>query len=197
MTETTPNLRTEPAQRRAHERVDSILDAAAQLADAHGVGAVTTTGVAVRADVSVGGLYRYFPDVDAIFAALAARNAERFWRLVAARDLGQSGRAFLEHVMGTYVEFARSEPGFREVHFGDIAAASTNIGDALLTTMATRGGLAMSPELILDVQIAVTMSAALMRLAFTDDPQGDRAIIDRTIAMVSLLFARHLRDTVA
>ena len=43
-----------------------------------------------------------------------------------------------------------------------------------------------------DVDIAVTMSAALMQRAFELDPDGDQRVIDRTIDMASHLFARHV-----
>jgi AcrR family transcriptional regulator len=43
---------------------------------AEGISALTTNRVAERAGVSIGSLYQYFPNRDAIFLALAVANAE-------------------------------------------------------------------------------------------------------------------------
>jgi AcrR family transcriptional regulator len=53
--------------------VTAILDAAQQLLADDGLARVTTNGIAERAGVSVGSLYRYFPDKEAIVGALGRR----------------------------------------------------------------------------------------------------------------------------
>ena len=63
--------RKEPAQDRARQTVESILDATAQLLD--GDESVSTNRIAERAGVSIGSLYQYFPNATAIFAAIAER----------------------------------------------------------------------------------------------------------------------------
>ena len=60
-----------PRQARAKASVAVILEAAAQLLEAHGEAGFNTNVVAERAGVSIGTLYRYFPDKRAILAALA------------------------------------------------------------------------------------------------------------------------------
>lgn len=193
-------LRTSPQQRRSVRRVDAILDAAAALLDEHGLAAATTTGIAHRAGTSVGGLYRYFPDVETLLRALAARNRERYWAFALSVDDGGQGRALLDHLMSSYVRFARTEPGFRALRFGDVLenhlgehSATASITDTMIEAIADRGGLVVTPELRLDVDIAVTMSAALMRRAFELDPDGDQRVIDHAIELASHLFARHVR----
>lgn len=193
-----PDLRIAPRQKRGRERVGVILDAAAALLDERGLAATTTTEIAQRAGTSVGGLYRYFPDVETLLRALAARNRQRYWAFALADDDGSRGRAFLDHLMASYVRFARIEPGFRALRFGHVLenylgehSASASISDAMLTAIAERGGLAVTPELRLDIDVAVTMSAALMQRAFELDPDGDQRVIDRTIELASHLFARH------
>lgn len=63
-----------PKQRRSHEIVAAILEAARRLLR-EGRHAVTTTAIAQRAGVSVGSVYRYFPNKNAILAALFERDA--------------------------------------------------------------------------------------------------------------------------
>lgn len=60
-----------PSQRRARHTVDCILAAARQLVAEEGAAAVTTRKVAERAGVSVGSLYEYFPDREALLARVA------------------------------------------------------------------------------------------------------------------------------
>lgn len=71
--------RKRPVQRRSRETVEAILDAAAQVLERHGYAAGTTNRIATRAGVSIGSLYEYFPNKDAIVVALAERElaAER------------------------------------------------------------------------------------------------------------------------
>src|SRR5215218_3084242 len=70
-------LRRVPRQERGRERVEKILDSAARVIAEVGVEAMTTNAIATRANTSVGSLYQFFPNKDAIVEALAARyNAE-------------------------------------------------------------------------------------------------------------------------
>ena len=63
-----------PRQARAGETVALILEAAAQILEAGGLPAFTTNAVAERAGVSIGTLYQYFADKNAILLALARQQ---------------------------------------------------------------------------------------------------------------------------
>lgn len=82
-----------PRQARAASTVDAILTAALQLLEAGGVEQLTTNHVAERAGVSVGTVYQYFADKQAILSALAERRAAAVrdgiaQMLIAQPDLG-------------------------------------------------------------------------------------------------------------
>jgi AcrR family transcriptional regulator len=62
--------RTEPVQKRAHERRQAILKVTALLLEEVGQDDLTTILVAKRAGISVGTLYHYFPNKHAILYAL-------------------------------------------------------------------------------------------------------------------------------
>ncbi|HLU72059.1 MAG TPA: TetR/AcrR family transcriptional regulator [Nonomuraea sp.] len=68
--------RKRPRQQRSRETVEAILEAAAQLFQRHGYAATTTNKIADRAGVSVGSLYQYFPNKDALLLALADLHLE-------------------------------------------------------------------------------------------------------------------------
>jgi AcrR family transcriptional regulator len=63
-----------PAQRRSANTVDAILEAAARILETDGLAACSTNAVAQRAGVSIGSLYQYFPNRDALTVALIERE---------------------------------------------------------------------------------------------------------------------------
>lgn len=72
--------RKRPRQQRSQRTVDAVLEAAAQVLEARGLGGFNTNAVADRAGVSIGSLYQYFPGKEAVIAALNRREGERFDR---------------------------------------------------------------------------------------------------------------------
>ena len=72
----TENKRRIPRQARAAETVAAILEAAAQILESGGLGAFTTNSVAARAGVSIGTLYQYFTDKNAVLLGLARRELD-------------------------------------------------------------------------------------------------------------------------
>src|SRR5713101_5149156 len=66
-----------PRQARAGETVALILEATAQVLEAGGMPAFTTNAVAERAGVSIGTLYQYFADKNALLLALARQQMKR------------------------------------------------------------------------------------------------------------------------
>lgn len=71
-----------PVQKRGQQRVEAILDAAEAVFGEVGVDAGTTNAIAERAGSSVGSLYHFFPNKDAILQALTERYAESMKRLL-------------------------------------------------------------------------------------------------------------------
>ncbi|PPE73568.1 TetR family transcriptional regulator [Solimonas fluminis] len=70
-----PQLK-QPVQERSRFTVAAILEAAVQVFEEHGHAAGTTARIADRAGISVGSLYQYFPNKDAILVALAERHLD-------------------------------------------------------------------------------------------------------------------------
>lgn len=97
------SARKRPSQARSQATVDAILDAAAQVFEARGYAAGTTNRIAVRAGVSIGSIYEYFPNKDAIVVALANRELERERRQI-LNVLENSRRKSLTALLRTFVE---------------------------------------------------------------------------------------------
>src|SRR3954453_10965883 len=113
-----PRLRRVPRQARSRARLQRMLDAADELLATEGAEALTTTRVAGAAGVSVGSLYQYLPDKEAIVEALAGRYLTEFEGLM--EELAE--RAPLADPVGTLIDaFAqryRDRPGYRALWFG-------------------------------------------------------------------------------
>lgn len=70
---TTIQPRKTPVQRRSVETVAAILEASAHILEKEGLRRFNTNVIAVRAGISIGSLYQFFPGKDAILAALIAQ----------------------------------------------------------------------------------------------------------------------------
>lgn len=114
--------RKKPRQQRSRATWEAILDAAAQLFGQLGYAATTTNKVAERAGVSIGSLYQYFPDKDALLLALAERHlAEATEVLVEAFLAVQRDQPDLEgtltRLIDAVVALHRRDPGTHRLLF--------------------------------------------------------------------------------
>ncbi len=76
MTDSSLAPRKVPRQERSRLTVDRILVAAAQVFHEAGYTSATTNDIALEAGISVGSLYQYFPNKDAILVALTQRHID-------------------------------------------------------------------------------------------------------------------------
>ena len=72
----TEKKRRNPKQARSQATVDAILEATFHILETEGQAKLTTNLTSERAGVSIGTLYQYFSDRDAILAAMGQRQAE-------------------------------------------------------------------------------------------------------------------------
>lgn len=73
--------RAHPSQERGKERVRLILATALELFRERGIEATTTNDIAHRAGIPIGSLYRYYPNKEAIVAALTELYVEDISRI--------------------------------------------------------------------------------------------------------------------
>ena len=79
--------RKTPRQPRSADMVETIVEASARILETRGLAGFNTNAVAARAGVSVGSLYQYFPNKEALIAALSARERARL-----AGEIGAAAR---------------------------------------------------------------------------------------------------------
>jgi len=95
--------RREPKQWRARQTVEAVLDAVVRILKREGVGAVTTNRAAEVAGVSIGSVYQYFPDKQAIFIALHRRHIDQVDRIIQTA-LVEHASASLDDLMRAMIE---------------------------------------------------------------------------------------------
>jgi AcrR family transcriptional regulator len=159
--------RKTPVQTRSAATVDAILQATIQVLLAIGKERLTTTQVALRAGVSVGTLYQYFPNKSALLQACLKRHMDEIGGAIDRVCDGYRSASLLE--MGTALVHAYLKAKMRDVKASatlyavssDIegAAISKAVGQRLLRRVAAlfataEGGLTKDPELVASVVLA-------------------------------------------
>jgi len=202
----TQALRRSPMQRRSAERVQRMLDAAQELVSEIGYEALSTTLIAERADVSIGSLYQFFPDKQAVVRAIALRNLERYEeriaRLVESIEF-KDWWAVVSAVIDEYVAMHHEIPGFSAIGFGDVAdlylldpgrdndaVVAERTADLLVAlNVASPQVPAAQPMLV-----AIKIGDTLTRLAFQRDPRGDPWVLEETKHVIRDYLTRHLGE---
>jgi AcrR family transcriptional regulator len=110
--------RKQPQQARSRATVTAILEATTRILDRENADAATTTRIAEVAGISIGTLYQYFRDRDAILDALQDREFERAMEMMqrtlsdgtsgSARELA---RRVMQGLLGLYAQ----APGLHRV----------------------------------------------------------------------------------
>lgn len=199
-------LRRAPMQRRSVERVQRMLDAAQELVAENGYDALTTTLIAERADVSIGSLYQFFPDKQAVVRAVALRNLERFserlGEMVAGQQFGDWWDV-VSAVIDEYVAMHHEVPGFRTIRFGDVADLhlldperdnDTVVADRFVELIQSLVDVEPTTDVRLDMVIAVKIADSLTRFAFERDPAGDPDVLAETKRVVRGHLSRKLGE---
>jgi AcrR family transcriptional regulator len=114
--------RKRPLQTRSRRTVDAVVKAAAQVFATRGYAGGTTNHIAERAGVSIGTLYEYFPNKDALLVALMEkhiRDGERVLQRAAAEMAGRTVgiRESVRHFVRAMVDFHAHERALHRVLF--------------------------------------------------------------------------------
>jgi AcrR family transcriptional regulator len=178
--------RRAPVQGRSQETVQRILDAASRLLERIPLDEITTSRIAQESGVSIGGLYRFFPDKQAIIDAIAVRHVNEFESQVRnklLRRIPLSGPKFLAAVVDSFVEFLDARPDFRTIVFGRHISAGTreqqispDVGAAGLVkqVLALMLGIKDSRKLTLKIRVASETGERLLAYAYEQKDMAER-----------------------
>jgi AcrR family transcriptional regulator len=196
-------MRRQPRQARGRRRVDTLLDAAAEVIAAGGYEGATTNAIARQARTSVGSLYQFFPNKEAILDALVARYEAQLRQLHDA--VLTEGTAALplpevyDRVIDSLADFHAAHPGFRPLFYGSttspaLAAAADRlhqecIGPVDQMLAARHPALAPARRRLL-ATINVEVIKALLPLA----DSGDAAFRAEVLAEIKRMMLAHMRQ---
>lgn len=201
--------RRAPVQLRSQQTVQRVLDAASSLLQQISLEEITTTRIAAEAGLSIGALYRFFPDKQSIIDAIAVRHVEQFKASVEPKLLKLVVReaaslkkfdptVLLDAVIDAYVVYLDAHPDFRTISFGRHISPATKEREAsphvglpglLKKFIVRRLGMADSSEL--DLRLRVVSEAGERLIAYAYE-QGAREERDRVIAEMKRMLARYL-----
>ena len=204
-----PKSRRKPQQERGHDTVANIIGAARALLRRMPLDDVTTTRIARRAHVSIGALYRFFPDKQSIVDAIAVHHVHMFRGLAQASIIGpllaeqQNFETFdpafvLNAIIDTYVIYLDTNKDFRTIAFGRHISPATHERESSPDTglpaliknfMLEQLGIPNTPELDLNLRVVSAAGERLIAYAFEQPTVDDR---DRIIAETKLMLAGYL-----
>ena len=201
--------RRAPVQSRSHQTFQRVLDAASSLLSQAALEDITTTRIAARAGLSIGALYRFFPDKQSIVDAIAVRHVEQF-RLSLEQTVMQklereladlatfSPANLLNDVVDAYVLYLDAHPDFRAISFGRHVSAATKEREAsptyglpalLKNFMLQRLGVTNTPELDTRLRMVSEAGERLIAFAFEQPTREER---DRIIAEMKKMLAGYM-----
>ena len=130
--------RKTPSQSRSRVTVDAIFEATIQVLLSQGMAGLTTTSVSERAGVSVGTMYQYFPNKQALVYALNERFLTALAERVEATCLRMRGRPMAEAaeaLIDTYWAVKTERVELTQALYRSVAELEN---DALLHAFAAR-----------------------------------------------------------
>jgi AcrR family transcriptional regulator len=116
MSASSASPRKTPRQERSRQTVERILDAAAHIFHEQGYAATTTNDIADEADVSIGSLYQYFPNKDALLVALTRRHIESTTVGLSALLSELRPDAGFERILRAVVDFLVAQHELDDLH---------------------------------------------------------------------------------
>lgn len=176
-----PRRRT-PVQARSQGTVSAILEAAARLFDR---GSATTNGIARLAGVSIGSLYEYFPNKDAILESLVDRHVDdavaELRRELAALPPATTPLAVgVRRLVDRMLELHADRPGLHRMLVARVMGMPAVRRRLLVVERRMRDELALwlraqpevtVPDLEVAVRVVVEGTDALVH-RFVEDPEG-------------------------
>lgn len=194
----TDGPRREPVQARSREAVARMLDAAATLFVERGFDSTTTDAIAERAGVSVGSVYRFYPNKAAIMRALLDRHIEQldalFRGLEQHADVNLSPEQRVATGIDMFASYLANDPGFRAIWTsGHSSRELVTLGYQMSWWAASRVArligphLDIAPDELQRVSLVVSEASFAVLALIAHDPRPDfaRGLVDEVKRLVT------------
>lgn len=200
-------MRRQPKQKRSQERIERILDAAAEVFDEVGFEAATTHAIATRANTAIGSLYQFFPDKLAIFHALELRHVERVhivWAKLNQPEIIQLPFEGFIRTLGAAFQRLFEQPTSRIVFvqfftsraiFQNIDESFTQEAINFMAQLLQKRNPALSPEQChLLAEVCTHTCNTLLLLALRSDETQRQQIFEQIEALLIAYLHPHVGD---
>lgn len=173
--------RKRPRQARSAATVDAILEAAARILETRGPDGYTTNAVAELAGVSIGSLYQYFPNKEALVGALIQRETAVLMEDAAVALTAETGREALTGLIRAAVAHQLRRPVLaRILDFEEGRRPEAHgVPDIRESGMAILAGLLVRPDLPPQPDPAVAAGDVMAMVRGMVDAAGERGENDR------------------
>lgn len=193
-----PPMRSLPQQQRSRRRYAAIVDAAAELFATNGFDATTMEAIAATSGSAIGSVYRFFPNKQAVFRAVAAGALELAQAVfVEIMEIAASGESrwheVLDQAVDAFAQMHRSEAAPRAVFanlqlYGEFAEADQQMSREFIRA-TTRVMEAWIPNVepatreVIATMVIQTVSGILV-LSKREAPAMTAAMLDHTKLML-------------
>lgn len=134
---TEPHPKHLPADERRSLTVATVIELAAE----QDPGAITTSAIAHRMNLTQGALFRHFPTKDSVWQAVMEWVAKRLLaRVDQAAQTATSPLAALEAMFMAHVDFVAKHPGVPRMLFGELQRAEATPAKRMVQTLITQYG---------------------------------------------------------
>jgi len=200
MPESDDDARTRRRRRRRADAREEILDAAWQIADEEGIGAVALSEVARRVGMRAPSLYNYFPSKHAIVDAMFQQGAVEFRDTMSAPLEARGRRESVRAIAFRFMDFALARPARFELLFHrpvpgffptEAAYTPALEADAVVSERLVDAGLG-DPVLQAYCRASIT-GIANQQIANQLDPQFNVDMVDAAVDVVLAIADRRRR----
>ncbi len=194
------SMRKEAVQRRSRETVGVILQAAAQVFSARGYARCTTNHIAERAGISVGSLYQYFPNKDAILLSLMEGHLRQARQMLddfraEAESSAEQPRALLEKAVRMILSLHGDDPALHRILLeqapqeGPLVGVLRDIEESAVDLVETiisgvPGGPAPNPRLRAQIVVYIIEDITHRFLTGGKDRPGIDQLTDEIVRLV-------------
>jgi AcrR family transcriptional regulator len=179
-------VRVAPQQQRSERRLAAFLDAAAALFAEVGYEAATMTAIAERSASSIGALYNYFPDKQAIALTLVnqyGQELEAYWKPLIEQAAKLTHREFADLFIERITELVRQRPAYLSlvtapVRFRRPPAAKKALWAAIGNAFRAKNPALAEEQSILAAKVTLQIVSGLMMLYAEAASKGKDLVVD-------------------
>ena len=187
-------VRVAPQQKRSERRLAAFLDAAAALFVEVGYEAATMTAIAERSGSSIGALYNYFPDKQAIALTLVnqyGQEAEAHWKPLIEQAAKLTHREFADLFIDRITELVQQRPAYLSLATAPVRlrrppAAKKALWAAIGNAFRAKNPMLSEEQSVLAAKVTLQMVSGLMMLYAEAAPKGKDLVVDEFKKVLTL-----------